>query len=154
MGSEAQLKEAVFIRGCNGYEPDRTAEANRYWLRSWLKMTEHIDPLYFRYNEDEQAYVALISILWSTNFNNFSFQIDGPINEKFSQGPFETHQRTDEKIMFMNRKHGGSGETKRKLRSWNPQKADSKSRVDQIVSFLKTKFGKKQGKEKVKLKED
>ena len=138
--SEGQLKEAVFIRGCNGYEPNRTAEANRYWLRSWLKMTEHIDPLYFRYNEDEREYVALLSILWSTNFNNSSYQATGPINQEFSQGSFETHQRTDEKIKFMNRKHGGSGETKRKHRSWNPQEL-KRNRVDQIASFLRAKFG-------------
>jgi len=68
-----ELREAVFIRGCNGYEPHRTTEANKYWLRNWLEMTGHIDRIYFRYREEEMAYVALLSVLWSMNFTQGNF---------------------------------------------------------------------------------
>lgn len=69
-----QLREACYIRGCNGYEVSRDIEANKYWLKNWLLLTEHISPVHFRYNEDQMSYVALMSVLWSINYTQANFE--------------------------------------------------------------------------------
>lgn len=69
-----QLREAVYIRGCNGYEASRDMEANKYWLEKWLELTSHIDPITFRYHEHEMCYFAMVSVLWSINFTQANFE--------------------------------------------------------------------------------
>jgi len=72
--SPGDLRYACFIRGMNGYEPDRSDDANRFWLKSWLKITSKISTIpYKNLNESEKSFYSLSLVIWSTNFSNYTY---------------------------------------------------------------------------------
>merc|ERR1712108_21164 len=71
--TRGQLREALYIRGANGFEETLTREACLFWLKNWLDITAEVKSARIMTDEVTSAYTALSLFLWSTNFNNDNY---------------------------------------------------------------------------------
>jgi len=71
--TSGELREACFIRGNNGYEPHRSALANRFWLENWVKLSSEVKPEAVTANEAQASFMAITLCLWSVNFSNQTY---------------------------------------------------------------------------------
>lgn len=65
--SEDELQEATFLRGLDS--ANLSIEANRYWLKNWLRHTS-----IFQSNEVDPSYILHAMVFQSNNYNDLRYQ--------------------------------------------------------------------------------
>lgn len=100
--TRGQLREALFIRGVNGFEENLTRQATLFWLENWLKISESIenkskgvdnDTDFLMTDSVASSYKLLSLFIWSANF-----RYDTYLNYVKKKN-FESEKRANGEIM-------------------------------------------------------